>query len=223
MKKSSREHFNTVAEEYDHWKEKNWYYYENLKNLFRSLVPAKARVLEIGCGTGQILGSLDVSSGHGIDISEGMIAIARHNFYNRPNLKFEVGNVLESSELFDYDFVLIPDVIGHIENLEEFMGHIRKRMRPGIPLVITTANSMWKPVLEIAEKLKLKSPEGPHWWLSTKENERVFRESGLKISKKGYHLLIPKKIIGADWINKRVGKIPLISRLGLGVWWQLSK
>ena len=131
METSSKEHFNKVADEYDHWKQKNWYYYYNLKNLFQSLITLGSRVLEIGCGTGQVLGSLDIAYGHGIDISEEMIQIAKQKYQNRTNLTFESANILESSILFDYDFVLIPDTIGHIENLEEFMGHIVKRLNPG--------------------------------------------------------------------------------------------
>lgn len=223
MQKSSKEHFNNVAYQYDHWKEKNWYYYQNLKKLFQSFIEPESRVIEIGCGTGQVLGSLNISYGHGIDISEEMIQIAKERYKNNLNLKFEAEDVLQSSAPFDYDYVIIPDTIGHIENLEKFMIHISKRLKPGIPLIVTTANSLWTPILLLSEKLKLKSPEGPHWWLSTKDNETIFKKSGLKITKKGYQMLIPKKIIGSDWINKKFSTIPLLSKLGLGVWWVLEK
>lgn len=220
---SSREHFNAVADQYDIWKEKNWYYYQNIKQLFRSLVRPNSRVLEIGCGTGQVLASLDIKTGHGIDISEEMILIAQDRYKDQSNITFEAADIQKSSEPFNYDCVLIPDTIGHIENLQEFMNHIYKRLHPRIPLIVTTANSLWTPILILSEKLKLKSPEGPHWWLSTSKNEEVFRKSGFKIIRRGHHLLVPKKIVGSDWINKHFNKVPLLRNLGLGVWWVLER
>ena len=223
MEVSSEKHFNEVAGDYDNWKQKNWYYYQNLKNLFSSIIPKGSRVLEIGCGTGHVLGSLDISYGHGIDISEEMIEIAKKNYGDRSNLKFETQDILKSSDTLNYDIVIIPDTIGHIENLEKFIGHISSLLKPGTPVVISTANSLWRPVLEIAEKLKMKSPEGPHWWLSKRKNEEIFSKCGFKIVKNGSILLIPKKVIGADWINQNFNKNSLLSKLGLNIWWVLEK
>lgn len=223
MQPSSKEHFNTVADQYDSWKEKNWYYYENIKRLFRSLVRPGSRVLEIGCGTGQVLASLDIKQGHGVDISEEMIEIAKRRYRDRADLSFEALDILKSSTPFDYDYILIPDTIGHIEHLREFTDHISARTKPGTPIIVSTANSLWTPILILSEKLKLKSPEGPHWWLSVGANEKIFKKSGLKIVKRGYHLLIPKKIPGSDWINRHFSKIPFLRALGLGVWWMLER
>ncbi len=81
-------HFDAIAEEYDYWKEKNSYYYDNLKRLCQSLIPLGSSVAEIGCGTGDILASLKVSRGFGIDISHAMIERAREKHRARIELSF---------------------------------------------------------------------------------------------------------------------------------------
>ena len=47
-----RADFDSEAEQYDRWKQRNAYYYDAIKRLYRSRIPAGATVLEVGCGTG---------------------------------------------------------------------------------------------------------------------------------------------------------------------------
>ena len=82
-----KEHFDKIAEQYDYYKRKNSYYYSLLKQLYSSLIPQGKTILEIGCGTGEILNYLNPKHGVGVDISLEMVKIARKKY---PNLSFEV-------------------------------------------------------------------------------------------------------------------------------------
>ena len=75
----------------------------------------------------------------------------------------------------------------------------------------------------LAEKLGMKMPEGPHWRLSIKENERLFKQQGWEIAERGYRLLVPKKIPGADFLNEKFHKSKLLAPLGFIVYWELIK
>src|SRR6185369_7862668 len=77
------------ADERDRWREKNAYYYRSIEELVRFVVPAGARVLEVGCGTGDLLAALQPSVGVGIDASPRMIERARHK-HSRAELTFVV-------------------------------------------------------------------------------------------------------------------------------------
>ena len=91
MQVKTKEHFERIAGDYDGYKRKNWYYYENIKKILAGVIaePHRKRILDIGCGTGEILGFLDPLWGVGIDISENMIEIARNKFKDRKNLYFQ--------------------------------------------------------------------------------------------------------------------------------------
>src|ERR1700680_1649123 len=54
------------------------------------LIGEGARVLELGCGTGDLLAALKPSYGVGVDFSEGMIAQARKA---HPDLTFLLGDI----------------------------------------------------------------------------------------------------------------------------------
>ena len=117
LNRKIKEHFNNLAQERDYWKKKNWYYYDYIENrLLPFLVPAGKKVLEIGCGTGDLLASLNPSLGHGLDISEEMIRLAKTK-HNQPNLKFSVDGIENIEQEFDY--IVISDVVGYLEDIEE--------------------------------------------------------------------------------------------------------
>ena len=91
-KKDVQRHFDEIAPRYDYWKRKNAYYYTTIKNFISRIIPPGKRVLEVGCGTGEILAAMQPSRGVGIDISAQMVQLAsakfpQHAFINSPKLK----------------------------------------------------------------------------------------------------------------------------------------
>ena len=215
----SQAHFNKIAKEYDSWKKKNWYYYQNLKALYASLIPPGSRVWEIGSGTGDLLASLKPAAGLGTDISAEMTAIARDKYKNFPQLQFKT----EDQPLTNYDFIFMADVLEHIADANAFFQSLNNKTTSGQRLIVSVANALWEPLLLVAEKLKLKMPEGPHQRLSIPTTEKLFTRHGWKIEKRGYRLLVPKKLPGADFINKKFHKSKLLAPLGFIVYWQLTK
>src|SRR3972149_9344922 len=53
------------------------YYYVRIKKRLAHIIPPGSRVLDIGCGTGELLASLRPSVGVGIDLNEAAIAEAK--------------------------------------------------------------------------------------------------------------------------------------------------
>ena len=212
-----QEHFDQVAKEYDYWKNKNWYYYQNLKALYKSFIPIGKKVWEIGCGTGDILADLEPSFGFGTDISPEMIGLAQTK---HPNLRFQSSDLDQITSTENFGYIIIPDVLEHVKDLNNFFAQLARLSKPETKIIISIVNPLWEPPLMLAEKLKMKMPEGPHWRLSISENEQIFKKNGFEIKEKGYRLLIPKKLPGSDWINSRFHKTPL-AKLGFNFYWIL--
>ena len=219
----SESHFDAIAAEYDYWKHKNVYYHENLKRLYGQYIPKNSRVLEIGCGTGDILARLEPKEGRGVDVSEEMVAIARRKYKGEANLQFEREDIYERTDMFGFPYIFLADVLEHVGDLEKFIQQLAARTETGSTVVISVANPLWEPVLMLAEKLHMKMPEGPHTRDSIRETERIFRISGFTLLERGYRLLIPKKIPGSDWINAQFHRLPILRRLGFVVFWVLKR
>ena len=89
---------------------------EILAAVCRELVPGRARVVEVGCGTGNVLGALpDDWDRVGVDMSPDAVDIAAARY---PALELSVGRAPDDvrGELIRADLVLFCDVLEHIED-----------------------------------------------------------------------------------------------------------
>lgn len=190
-KETVRDHFEAIAGEYDRWKERSSYYYSLLSEIYREFVPAGADVLEVGCGTGTLLQSLLPRRGVGIDISARMIEIASAKF---PDLAFFVVDAERLALAETFDFIIVPDVIEHLSDVEAMLRAVRGRCRPGGRVIVSCVNPLWAPVLHLAERLGLKMPEGEHRWLPARELTELAREAGFSVAGSHGRILCPKRV-----------------------------
>ena len=70
------------------------YYQRLLRNYFTFLVPPGLRVLEVGCGLGDLLAARQTGRGVGVDFSPEMVKLARER---HPELEFQVADAAEFS------------------------------------------------------------------------------------------------------------------------------
>ncbi len=101
-------------------------------------VPARLRALEIGCGPGRLLLPLseDFLQVDGVDVSSGMIELARRNLAERPNAHAHVasGSDLAGFEDASIGFVYSYAVFQHIPAHEVVWSYLReavRTLRPG--------------------------------------------------------------------------------------------
>lgn len=189
MTSKVEKHFDEISSEYDSYKIRNSYYYDNLKKLLAKLIPSNQKVCEIGCGTGDLLASLYPLKGVGYDISKEMIRLAKIKHKNKTNLIFT--NIYPRKK---FEYIFLSDVIEHIDKINLELKNIRKIVGLESKLIITMANPIWEPILVIAEKLKMKMPEGPHHRISSKKLLELFQNNGFKLLEHNYFLPIPVKI-----------------------------
>jgi len=219
----AEEHFDQIAKEYDFWKSKNHYYYDSLKALFRSRIPVGASVLEIGCGTGDLLAALKPSAGRGTDVSAAMISLAKAKHADRVDLCFEREDIFETDQPWPEGHIFLADVLEHVPDARAFSAQLAMRVSAGTKVIVSLANPLWEPILMAAEKLGLKMPEGPHKRYSIGEMNRMFETAGFRIDEFGYRLLVPKRIWGGEALNRWFHRVPGLRRLGFVVFWVLGK
>jgi ubiquinone/menaquinone biosynthesis C-methylase UbiE len=208
-----RNHFEGIAEEYDRWKEKSAYYYALLAGIYRERVPEGATVLEIGCGTGTLLAALSPAHGVGIDVSPRMVEIAAAK---HPSLSFLVAD----AEAFDpgqtFDFVIVPDVVEHLSDPGAMFRSARKACHAETRVIVTCVNPLWAPILHLAERLRLKMPEGEHRWLPAKELFGMSAAAGFDAVEYSGRILCPKEIpLLARPLNRAASLLPLLRPLCL--------
>jgi SAM-dependent methyltransferase len=206
--------FDKLAVERSGWIERNQYYYDEQLRYYRFLVPEGLSLLELGCGTGDLLGALNPRRGVGVDFSPEMVHRARES---HPSLEFREADIekLESwGETFDV--IILADVVGHLQDIEETFRSIRAFCRPEARVIISYYNFLWEPVLKLGERLGVKMPQQHQNWLSSEDIGNLLTLSGYQVVKTESRLLVPKRIPWiSDFVNRYLGTLPGIRRLSI--------
>jgi ubiquinone/menaquinone biosynthesis C-methylase UbiE len=208
--------FEALAPKRQIWRKRNRYYYEDQERYFRFLVPEGLSIMELGCGTGELLHTLKPRSGLGIDFSGEMLRIAREK---HPELEFrqaDIENLGSESWKERFDVLIMADVIGHLLDIEEAFRGLRGFCHDGTRIIISYYSFLWEPLLKLGEKLRLKMPQQYQNWLSTEDISSLLSLSGFQVVKMEYRLLIPKRILGlGTFINRYIAAFPGIRKLCL--------
>ena len=197
----------------DYWKRKNAYYHRLVERFLRFHVPPGRSVLEVGCGTGDLLHSLSPGRGVGIDVSPRMIEAARSKY---PSLSFLEGDAedLPLSEPFDY--VILSDVIGYLEDVQRAFEELRKVCHPGTRVIITYFNYLWEPILRAGERLGMKRPQPYQNWLAIGDIQNLLSLTGFQTIRQGHKLLLPIRLpVLSRLCNTVLANLPLVRSLAL--------
>src|SRR6202048_4727990 len=118
-KRDLLDHFEGNGDELDRWREVNAAYHEDARTFLQLLMPPGKRVLELGCGRGDLLAALNPSCGVGIDFGAKTIANAREL---HPELHFILGDAEAPETLAaiegPFDYIVIVDTIGMFEDID---------------------------------------------------------------------------------------------------------
>src|SRR5258708_5192614 len=105
--------FEGAGDELDRPGKFNAAYREDDRKFMRFLIPPGKRVLELGCGRGELLAALKPSYGVGVDFSATANARAKEL---HPDLHFVMGDAEDPATLADiegpFDYIVIADTIG---------------------------------------------------------------------------------------------------------------
>jgi SAM-dependent methyltransferase len=209
-------HYDRLADERDGWRQRNAYYYAELEGFIANLVPRGRRVLELGCGTGELLAALAPAYGVGLDFAPRMVTAATRKHAGNENLAFRVEDIeaLATNETFDY--VVMSDTIGELTDTWQAMRNLHQVTGPDSRVVITYFNALWEPVLRLGEAFGWKMPQDFQNWLSLADIRNLLYLNGFESVRFGYQLLLPKPVpLLAPLANRYLARLPLVERLAL--------
>lgn len=203
-------HFDAMAGQRDRWKAKNAYYHRSLERLCGRFVPPGRRVLELGCGTGDLFAALapDPETSLGVDLSPAMVERARAKY---PGLRFET-NDAEALELPDeapFDFIVASDLVGHLQDVYATFRNLRPFCHADTRLVVTYYNFVWEGVLRAGEHLGWKMPQRHQNWLGMQDLENLLSLGDFRVVARGWDVLLPVRVpLVSDLVNAAAPRIP---------------
>ena len=212
-KESLRQFFDRLAPQRDRWIAKNTYYYTELQRLHRWLIERKAEVLDIGCGTGDLLAAVAPRTGVGIDFSHEMVKNAASKY---PQFTFRTEDAENLTTKQTFDYIILSNLVGYADDVWQVFRSVRRACDVRTRIVITNYNYWWQPLFSLAEKLGWKMPDRIQNWLPQEFIVHFLYLNGFEVVKKGKYLHIPISIpIISQIMNRVLPHLPLFRELAL--------
>jgi SAM-dependent methyltransferase len=164
------------------------YYLKQLQSIYRFLIPPGVRVLELGCGQGDLLVSLRPSYGVGVDFSGEMLQRGRTRY---PDLHFVEGDIhnLELGETFDY--IILSDLLNDLWDAQQVLNTVLQHCRPHTRIILNSYSRVWEFPRRIAQFLRIARPLPPQNWFTGNDIENLLYLSGFDLIRTSGEILCP--------------------------------
>jgi ubiquinone/menaquinone biosynthesis C-methylase UbiE len=167
MKKEVFDHYQGIADSFMDLSNKycdNRYLLEIRKYLGKS-----GSVLDVGCGTGLLLSKLAAKRRIGVDLSSGLLKQLRNKGGDRGLELVQADAESLPFRADSFDTVYSVNLLEHVPHPERVVSEGVRVLKRGGKLILITPNGDVGLFLEIADRLKLKAPEGPHHFLGSRK------------------------------------------------------
>lgn len=200
-------YYESMALERIKWTKRNCYYHRLLQKYYSLIIPEGSRVLEIGCGTGDLLNAVSPSYGVGIDISDNILKVAKLKY---PNYNFYAIDAADMKINETFDYIILSDLIGSLWDVQKAFHELHKVCHKRTKIVISYYNYLWEPILKIAEKIGLKLKQPLQNWLSPKDIINLLEIEGFECVKQNRKILLPKRVPVLNFLfNNILANLPI--------------
>ena len=181
------------------------YYHRWLSRTYRFIIPKGSRVLELGCGSGGLLASLEPGYGMGIDFSASAIKNARKNY---PQFIFKEGDIEDFDlNIGKFDFVILSDLINDLYDIQTLLLNIQKCCHNNTLIIINFYSQLWRWPLAVAQKFNLANRLLLQNWFTVADLENLFVLTEYEKLKDWSELIVPISLPGSNILNRYLPKI----------------
>lgn len=216
-KRQLMEEIDASLDEQERWRQFNAAYHEDDRKFMRFLIPPGKRVLELGCGTGELLAALEPAYGVGIDFAPQALERAEAHY---PHLNFVLGDAEDPATLGGiegpFDYIVIADTIGMFEDIDGTLRLVHHLCAPSTRIVISYYSHLWEPVLKTAEAVGLRRKQPKINYIATTDFRNLMDLADFEVISAEQRQLLPQHWLGlGPLINRYVAPLPGIRNLCL--------
>ncbi|TLX77543.1 glycosyltransferase [Labilibacter sediminis] len=208
-----REYWDGFAPRWVKYRKRRSYYWNSISKYCNYFIHPDSSVLEVGCGSGDLLDSINGKDKIGIDFSPKMIELAKNRFSNISFHQMEAENITLNKK---FDAIVMSNVIGVLSDIEQVFGQLNHVSHEKTRIIVTYYNRLWEPVIRLAEFFRIKRKSPRQNWLSSNDIQNLLYLSGFETYKENRSMLMPYNIpMLAPFLNRIISRLPLINKLGL--------
>lgn len=189
------------------------YYQRRLTEICSFMVPPGSRVIEVGCGQGDLISSLNPSHGVGIDLSGKMIenAKARHS-----EIQYHQTDIEEFVTEEKFDFIILSDLVNDLWDVQAVFRKLIRMSHPRTRLIVNFYSRIWELPLKLAQMIGIAMPTPPQNWLTVEDIQNLLGLEGFEILRDWSEVLIPVRMpVLSHFTNRYLVKLWPFSVLAL--------
>jgi len=195
---ASRDAYRAIAQAFDElaprearWNRRTRGYHDLVTAVCQAIVQPGSSVLELGSGSGDLLAALAPGDGVGVDVSGGMVELARRR---HPGLRFEqaAGEDVRLDRTFDY--VVLSDVLPYVDELLALFHNVARHSHRETRVVIDSYSELWRPLIRVLELLRLKPRKPVRNWVAPNDVDNLLQLAGLETVTMTRRILLPLRI-----------------------------
>jgi SAM-dependent methyltransferase len=182
-------HSDAVARRGDRWRRAGGAYHRRVERIYRLLIAPGQRVLEIGCGAGDLLAAVEPGVGVGVDFSPEMVrrAAERH-----PGLRFIEADAHQLSQLGErFDVIILSEVVNDLWDVQKVLEEVRALCTPRTRVILNFYSHLWEPPLRLAQRLGLMRPTLALNWLTIPDVTNFLGLAGFEVIRRWEEVLLP--------------------------------
>lgn len=180
------------------------YYHSRLQRVFAFHAGPDRKVLEVGCGEGNLLSACKPAQGIGVDFSPRMIEKARER---HPQLDFHVVDAHDLDLDQEFDVIILSDLVNELWDVQRVFGRLARHSSSRTRLILNFYSRLWEIPLKIAEKAELAQANPPQNWLSPVDVTNLLVLAGFETVRTWNEILVPFDILGlGDAMNRIVAR-----------------
>jgi SAM-dependent methyltransferase len=188
-------------------------YSARLIEIYQSLIPPGQRILELGCGRGDLLAALQPSFGVGLDFSEVRMREAART---HSDLKFLVCDAHFPALRAKFDYIILSDLVNDLWDVQQVLAELRSLTTPASRVLLNTYSRVWELPLAVARGVGLANPVLEQNWLTPEDLSNLLNLTGFEVISLRREVLMPLPVpILAPFCNKVLVKFFPLSSLAL--------
>jgi SAM-dependent methyltransferase len=200
-----REYWDTAAISLDREPRIRAYYRRRLIEIYRFLIPPGMRVLELGCGQGDLLAAVRPDQGVGIDLSPRMIERARRR---HPQLRFVEGDAHAPDLREQFDFIICSDLLNDVWDVQRVLEQAARVSHPSTRVIINNYSRVWEVPRKIAETVGIARRMLPQNWLTADDIVNLLYLADFEVVRSSAEIVWPLRTPLLDnLLNKYVGRL----------------
>ena len=163
------------------------------------------KVLELGCGNGDLLDSLQPSSGVGVDFSRQMLLHARKK---HPGLAFIAGDAAHVRLNETFDYIILSDLLNDLWDVQAALENLTALCHSGTRVIINFYSRLWQAFLLAGQKTGFARPTLSQNWLTVEDVKNLCSLAGFEVFRSWHEVLFPFSVpLLSSFCNRFLAKL----------------